>query len=191
MINLVFRRSGPDLVFVEIENNKGESIRIGEWVHRDGMSILKIEEDACGLKRDSARYADTYPEACGLKASVEHYKNSYLSACGIVARMHEAAVGGIKPPIRGVIEDVEDLRVECEGGYATTEKLSNLLKGCANALKGDPGPLTQHSWHDLPEVAKVLVEQNEALVRENKALRDKDRQMFPFPEARLEDDPEG
>lgn len=33
------------------------------------------------------------------------------------------------------------------------EKLSGLLIGTANALKGDPGPLVRHDWSDLPAVA--------------------------------------
>jgi hypothetical protein len=32
------------------------------------------------------------------------------SACGTVAKMHEAAVGEVTGPIRGVVEDVADIR---------------------------------------------------------------------------------
>ena len=38
------------------------------------------------------------------------YKDGYVSACGTVADMHAAAVGEIRGPDRGVVEDVTDLR---------------------------------------------------------------------------------
>lgn len=34
---------------------------------------------------------------------------------------------------------------------------SNLLRGVANALKGDPGPLKLHDQSDLPAVAAALM----------------------------------
>jgi hypothetical protein len=33
------------------------------------------------------------------------------------------------------------------------ERLSALLTGVADALKGKPEPNTAHSWHDLPQLA--------------------------------------
>lgn len=36
---------------------------------------------------------------------------------------------------------------------ALRENLATLLTRTANALKGDPPPLTSWSWHDLPDVA--------------------------------------
>lgn len=39
-------------------------------------------------------------------------------------------------------------------------QLSDILERTANALKGEPGDLSKHSWHDLPEVAQKLVEKN-------------------------------
>lgn len=38
-------------------------------------------------------------------------KNMNLSSV-LVAKMHEAAVGRVDKPIRGIIEDIEDLRLE-------------------------------------------------------------------------------
>lgn len=37
---------------------------------------------------------------------------------------------------------------ECD---ALRSKLADILTRTANALKGEPGPLQSHSWHDLPE----------------------------------------
>lgn len=37
------------------------------------------------------------------------------------------------------------------------EKMSKILTDTANILKGKPKPLTIHSWHDLPLIAKRLM----------------------------------
>lgn len=39
----------------------------------------------------------------------------------------------------------------------TMDAMADLLHRTANALKGEPPPLWQHSWHDLPEEAAQLV----------------------------------
>lgn len=44
----------------------------------------------------------------------------------------------------------------CEELTAQRDKLADILTRTANALKGQPTELTQHSWHDLPEVAQKL-----------------------------------
>jgi hypothetical protein len=42
----------------------------------------------------------------------DEHKASYLRACKTIAEMHAAAVGEVRGPIRGVVEDVHDLRSE-------------------------------------------------------------------------------
>ncbi|WP_175787547.1 hypothetical protein [Burkholderia anthina] len=37
-------------------------------------------------------------------------------------------------------------------------RLSHLLTGVANALKGEPEPLTAHGWADLPELAQKAIQ---------------------------------
>lgn len=61
-----------------------------------------------------------------------------------------------------VVAENETLRVEdarhCEenGEYETLlGRLSRLLTGTANGLKGDPGPLRLHDWSDLPKWAQT------------------------------------
>lgn len=51
----------------------------------------------------------------------------------------------------------EELQTENADLHALTDRLSHLLTGVANALKGPPGPLSSHSWHDLPEVAQEVM----------------------------------
>jgi len=49
-------------------------------------------------------------ELASAKADAERYKADYIAACELVAKMHAAAIGEVRGPIRGVVEDVEDLR---------------------------------------------------------------------------------
>lgn len=51
-------------------------------------------------------------------------------------------------------EVIDPLCAEIEEGDALRERMAELLTGTANALKGDPPPLTWHDWSDLPAVAK-------------------------------------
>lgn len=58
-----------------------------------------------------------------LRAEVERFKADYERACQTVAEMHAAAVGAIQGPKRGVVEDVADLKAQCE---KLAEALENL-----------------------------------------------------------------
>lgn len=50
-----------------------------------------------------------------LYAERDEHKQSYLNACKTIAAMHAAAVGrDDEGPIRGVVEDVEDVRLRAE-----------------------------------------------------------------------------
>ena len=49
---------------------------------------------------------------------------------------------------------------ELEELTAQRDQLADILTRTANALKGQPAELAQHSWHDLPEVAQKLRETN-------------------------------
>jgi hypothetical protein len=44
-----------------------------------------------------------------LSAEVAQWKGAHDEACALVARMHAAAVGEVRGPKRGVVEDVEDV----------------------------------------------------------------------------------
>lgn len=60
------------------------------------------------------------------------------------------------PTVR-LIAALRASRDEVDEYAQLTDRLSFLLTGTANALKGDPGPLTLHDWSDLPAVAAGLV----------------------------------
>lgn len=54
-VDIVFRKEGPDLVFVEVENEERKSIMFGEWVQRDdGYMALRIHGK--GRETDKAGY---------------------------------------------------------------------------------------------------------------------------------------
>jgi len=55
---------------------------------------------------------------------------------------------------------------------ALRERLSKLLEGVANALKGPPDELTMHSWHDLPELMLKVTTELELLRNIEKAARE-------------------
>lgn len=58
---------------------------------------------------------------------------------------------------------------EAEDDERLRTKMRDILVATANALKGDPGPLKQHSWHDLAEVAgrqRELLAKREAQLAE-------------------------
>lgn len=57
----------------------------------------------------------------------------------------------------------DEARRELDEFNGLNERLSTLLHGVANALKGEPEPGTGHSWHDLPELAARVMADREAL----------------------------
>lgn len=63
-------------------------------------------------------------------AEAEEHKRNYLNACKTIADMHAAAVGEVTGPMRGVIEDVADVReamlraeAERDGAYRERAQL--------------------------------------------------------------------
>jgi hypothetical protein len=65
-----------------------------------------------------------------LAFEAEEHKTNYLSACKTIADMHAAAVGEVRGPIRGVIEDVADMRARM---LAAEEALANEQRARAEA----------------------------------------------------------
>lgn len=53
-------------------------------------------------------------------------------------------------------QERNDLRTECEECAALNDRLAELLRGVAVALRGEEPPLSRHSFHDLPERALAL-----------------------------------
>lgn len=51
-------------------------------------------------------------------------------------------------------DELVSVRADLDEYEVLLDRLSGLLTGVANALKGDPPPLVMHDWSDLPAVAK-------------------------------------
>lgn len=70
-----------------------------------------------------------------------------------------------RPKQRQAIEQIyrREIAAIIEAGWESDEsitirtRMADLLTRTANALKGDPGPLTMHDWSDLPDVAARCV----------------------------------
>jgi chromosome segregation ATPase len=75
------------------------------------MTIGQVLSDIEDLRRDAVRF-----------------KADYEQACAQIAAMHEAAVGEVRGPIRGVVEDVQDLRVARDALAATAKEQHALLE---------------------------------------------------------------
>ena len=85
---------------------------------------LYKSHDAETLCADAARAIEK------LQAENERLKTEYGNACKLVADMHAAAIGQAVGPIRGVVEDVTDVRLESD---ALAAKLATLTE-CAKRL---------------------------------------------------------
>jgi chromosome segregation ATPase len=54
-------------------------------------------------------------------------KHNYEEACQTIAKMHEAAMGSVCGPVRGVVEDVADVRAALAEARAEVERLTKLF----------------------------------------------------------------
>lgn len=87
-----------------------------------GMLIAVIEGGLSGTAGEA------------LLAQVEQAKDDYVRACRTVALMHEAAMGKVCGPEKGVVQDVAALR----------ERMEKLMK----ALQTAQHAVRWYSWHD-------------------------------------------
>jgi hypothetical protein len=79
--------------------------------------------DAMGYKEGPAGLSpEEYAEA--LRKDAERLRDDYGNACKLVADMHMAAMGQAIGPVRGVVEDVADLRAEVERLRATLNTIA-------------------------------------------------------------------
>lgn len=66
-----------------------------------------------------------YPELISFIKDIDELKKDYAGACNTVAEMHRAAMGKVIGPQRGVIEDVEDVRMRCGRAMDVLRKISD------------------------------------------------------------------
>lgn len=91
----------------------------------DEIISLRAEIRQLQAERDraQARCLELAGRASALQGEVERLREDYVRACQTVAEMHAAAVGEVTEPIRGVVEDVEDVRLRAEKAEATVERV--------------------------------------------------------------------
>lgn len=71
-------------------------------------------------------------------------------------------IAASRTDIPALVAEVERLREERKEFMPTIDRLSELLNRTVNALKGDPPPLTQWSFHDVPELAAQAIANRDA-----------------------------
>jgi len=64
----------------------------------------------------------------GTAARLRELEAERDNACELVAQMHHAATGYMQGPIRGVVEDIADLKTERDQLRAEIERLRTLLR---------------------------------------------------------------
>lgn len=68
---------------------------------------------------------------------IDNLRNAQDSACRTVALMHEAAVGEVRGPIRGVVEDVADIRERALRAEAAITRVVMLLADDPSGIFSD------------------------------------------------------
>lgn len=84
----------------------------------------------------------------------------------IAQLIRDKVAPGLRAPDNDAIKQayvlvIDALYVEWAGRTVLRERMASILHDTANALKGPPEPLTDHSWHDLPEVAACDVTEDQ------------------------------
>ena len=109
---------------------------------------------------------NTRPMEDTLRKQLEGMESDYESACVLVAKMHEAAVGGIRGPIAGVVEDVLNLRTKLDVAVkALRDDVLILLHEIQSSQKGSIGSIDNTY---LPQMSRRNIDAMEKRI--NKAL---------------------
>lgn len=84
--------------------------------------------------------------------------------------IHKGHAG--RTSLDALLAEVDRLREAEEESDALRGRMAELLTGVANALKGQPDPMTKHDWSDLPELALALRTANRELIASRQRLID-------------------
>lgn len=94
--------------------------------------LKQLQDDYATIARWRNEQADRADQA---EAEAEGHKRDYLNACKTIADMHAAAVGrGDRGPSRGVVEDVEDVRLRAEQAEAKVDEATAVLRRVRSQL---------------------------------------------------------
>ena len=62
----------------------------------------------------------------------------------------------LKRQVHDLKIQIKNLEAELAIGDDVIAKMASILTRSVNAIRGEPGPLKRHSWHDLPELIDGL-----------------------------------
>lgn len=105
-------------------------------------------------------HTDTAARGYGERADFDAL-HALAVACGL--RVEGDTVVDTVAEVEQLRADVDRLQRDADEHDALLRRHSTILTGVANALRGEPPPLTQHSHHDLAELAAATVAERDAL----------------------------
>lgn len=95
-------------------------------------TLAECNERQSARLRQGSFLAETSSDVAERK--LNQLRRDYESACQTIAKMHEAAVGEVTGPKRGVIEDVEDLRLLSEKQKEQIDLLTSVRESQASMI---------------------------------------------------------
>ncbi|MFI7563817.1 hypothetical protein ACIBVM_18505 [[Kitasatospora] papulosa] len=108
-----------------------------------------------------------------LAQDAERFKADYLAACKTIADMHEAATGRTgMGPIRGVVEDVADMRTECLAQWTRADEAEKRAYDAEQALSALRGVT------DTDRAEKAEAERDRAREQRNTWARQADAEIL-------------
>ena len=103
-----------------------------------------------------------------------------LRAAVLKLRTSSMPLGDLIPLLHKSADRLDEADKDAREEDEVRTKLAGLLTGTANALKGPPGPLRAHSWHDLPDVAAAAMDVIAWLLKVHEDRNDKDSQSLAW-----------
>lgn len=130
-----------------------------DWAPFDDLYgvLTQIDNMTTGLTAapESPEMTDIKQQAAEYLEMADSYATCHTPDGWPAVRMRTLTCAG--EIIRALLTENEALQSELDLSDAAREKMADLLTRTANALRGDPEPLSAHSWHDLPERAAAAV----------------------------------
>lgn len=105
----------------------------------DEQAFLICQRNGIQLTKGPRLTREVAEALLRMEEEIEEQKGNYLRCCQTVAAMHEAAMGEVCGPRRGVVEDVEDLRKERDALRAEIAKAlrAEMARWVLGAKKGE------------------------------------------------------
>lgn len=118
------------LMFASDDKPAIVATRVGEVVAAEvAAPLVSMAWSAFNLAEDDTdEEPDWESVAKEREAELAEMRGNYEGACKTVAAMHKAAVGEVRGPNRGIVEDVEDVRLRAEAAEAAIERVRAIKK---------------------------------------------------------------